>query len=77
MLAASQGCAVSIAYAVRRPGRLSRLILFGGFAVGGNKRSPQEREKRAAMVTLMRMGWGADDSGISPAVHLGDCARSD
>jgi pimeloyl-ACP methyl ester carboxylesterase len=61
VLAASQGCAVSIAYAVRRPGRVSHLILFGGFALGGNKRSPQERQKRAAMVTLMRMGWGADD----------------
>jgi pimeloyl-ACP methyl ester carboxylesterase len=61
VLAASQGCAVSIAYAVRHPGRVSHLVLFGGFALGGNKRSPQERQKRAAMVTLMRMGWGADD----------------
>jgi pimeloyl-ACP methyl ester carboxylesterase/DNA-binding winged helix-turn-helix (wHTH) protein len=61
VLAASQGCAVSIAYAVRHPGRVSHLVLLGGFALGGNKRSPQERQKRAAMVTLMRMGWGADD----------------
>jgi DNA-binding winged helix-turn-helix (wHTH) protein len=61
VLPVSQGCAVSIAYAVRHPGRVSHLVLLGGFALGGNKRSPQEREKRAAMVTLMRLGWGADD----------------
>jgi pimeloyl-ACP methyl ester carboxylesterase len=61
VLAASQGCAVSIAYAVRHPGCVSHLVLVGGFALGGNRRSPQEREKRAAMETLMRVGWGADD----------------
>jgi DNA-binding winged helix-turn-helix (wHTH) protein/alpha-beta hydrolase superfamily lysophospholipase len=61
VLAASQGCAVSISYAVRHPGRISHLVLLGGFALGGNKRSRQEKEKRTAMVTLMRMGWGADD----------------
>lgn len=34
----SQGCAVSIAYAVRNPSRVSRLILYGGFATGRLKR---------------------------------------
>ena len=34
----SQGCAVSIAYAVRHPKRVSHLILYGGFAAGANKR---------------------------------------
>ena len=61
VLAASQGCAVSITYAVRHPGRVSHLVLLDGFALGGNKRSRHEKKKRAAMVTLMRMGWGADD----------------
>jgi class 3 adenylate cyclase/pimeloyl-ACP methyl ester carboxylesterase len=61
LLGISQGCAVSIAYAVRHPERVSHLILYGGFALGGNKRSPEEREKRTAMGTLMRLGWGADD----------------
>ena len=64
LLGFSQGCAVSIAYAVRHPERLSHLVLYGGFALGGNKRSPEEREKRAAMATLMRMGWGANDPGF-------------
>jgi class 3 adenylate cyclase/pimeloyl-ACP methyl ester carboxylesterase len=64
LLGQSQGCAVSIAYAVRHPERVSHLVLLSGFALGGNKRSPQEKEKRAAMTTLMRMGWGANDPGF-------------
>ena len=56
----SQGCAVSIAYAVRHPDRVSHLVLYGGFALGGKRRSPQENERRNAMATLMRQGWGAD-----------------
>jgi pimeloyl-ACP methyl ester carboxylesterase len=57
----SQGCAISIAYAARHPERLSHLILYGGFALGGGKRSPGEHEKRKAMGTLMRLGWGMDN----------------
>ena len=61
LLGVSQGCAISIAYAVRHPERLSHLILYGGFALGGFRRSPAEQEKRKAMGTLMRLGWGMDD----------------
>ena len=57
----SQGCAVSIAYTVRYPERVSHLILYGGYALGANKRSPQERERRKALATLMRLEWGADN----------------
>jgi class 3 adenylate cyclase/pimeloyl-ACP methyl ester carboxylesterase len=64
LLGISQGCAVSIAFAVRHPHRVTHLILYGGFALGGKKRSPEEREKRNAMVTLMRLGWGSDDPGF-------------
>jgi pimeloyl-ACP methyl ester carboxylesterase len=46
---------------VRHPERLTHLILYGGFALGGGKRSPAEHEKRKAMGTLMRLGWGMDD----------------
>jgi class 3 adenylate cyclase/pimeloyl-ACP methyl ester carboxylesterase len=60
LLGISQGCAVSIAYAVRHPERVSHLVLYGGFALGGKKRAPAEKEKRNAMMTLMRLGWGAD-----------------
>jgi pimeloyl-ACP methyl ester carboxylesterase len=61
LLGISQGCAVSIAYTVRHPHRVSRLILYRGFALGGYKRSTEEREQRKAMATLMKLGWGTDD----------------
>ena len=60
----SQGCAVSIAYAVRYPERVSHLVLYGGFALGANKRSPEERERRKALATLMRLEWGVDNPAI-------------
>jgi class 3 adenylate cyclase/pimeloyl-ACP methyl ester carboxylesterase len=61
LLGISQGGAVAVTYAVRRPERVSHLILYGAFALGGKKRSPVEKEKRDAMKTLMRLGWGADN----------------
>jgi pimeloyl-ACP methyl ester carboxylesterase len=61
LLGVSQGCAISVAYAARHPERLSHLILYGGFALGGYKRSPAEQEKLKAMGTLTRLGWGMDD----------------
>ncbi|MGC2123316.1 MAG: alpha/beta fold hydrolase [Xanthobacteraceae bacterium] len=63
LLGISQGCAVAIAYAVRHPQRVSHLILFGGYAVGWAKRthSTVEKEQAAAMLTLMRLGWGQEN----------------
>ena len=61
LIGISQGCAVAVSYAVRHPERVSHLLLYGGFALGGKKREPQEKEKRNAMTTLMRLGWGADN----------------
>jgi class 3 adenylate cyclase/pimeloyl-ACP methyl ester carboxylesterase len=63
LLGISQGCAVSVAYAVRHPERVSRLVLLGGFAVGWRKRTRTEAEKEAgeAMLTLMRVGWGQEN----------------
>jgi pimeloyl-ACP methyl ester carboxylesterase len=63
LLGISQGCAVSIAYAVRHPERVSHLVLLGGYAVGWKKRAKTEAEKQAgdAMLTLMRVGWGQEN----------------
>jgi pimeloyl-ACP methyl ester carboxylesterase len=59
LLGISQGCAVSIAYAVRHPERVRSMILFGGYAQGWAARDdPEETAKREAMVTLTGVGWG-------------------
>ena len=63
LLGVSQGCAISIAYAVRHPERVTRLVLYGGFAQGAAKRarSAAEREQFAAVLTLVRLGWGQEN----------------
>ena len=63
LLGMSQGCAVSVAYAVRHPERVSRLILFGGYPwVGKSAPEPQaEKDAGDAMLTLMRLGWGQEN----------------
>jgi class 3 adenylate cyclase/pimeloyl-ACP methyl ester carboxylesterase len=63
LLGISQGCAVSIAYAVRHPERVSRLVLLGGYPLGWKKRARTEADKAAgeAMLTLMRLGWGQEN----------------
>ena len=61
LLGISQGCAVSIAYAVRHPERVRRMVLHGGYAAGWYHRAgPEERAWRQALVTLSREGWGQD-----------------
>jgi pimeloyl-ACP methyl ester carboxylesterase/DNA-binding winged helix-turn-helix (wHTH) protein len=62
LLGISQGCAVSIAYAVRHPERVSRLVLYGGFARGLRKRGSAKGIAMAdALATLMRQGWGQEN----------------
>jgi pimeloyl-ACP methyl ester carboxylesterase len=63
LLGISQGCAVSIAYAVRHPERVSHLVLYGGYALGWSSRprSESQKEEDAAMLTLMRLGWGKEN----------------
>jgi DNA-binding winged helix-turn-helix (wHTH) protein/alpha-beta hydrolase superfamily lysophospholipase len=58
----SQGAPVAIAYAVRHPDRVSRLVLSGGFAKGWHKRGSAADVARAeASITLIREGWGQDN----------------
>jgi pimeloyl-ACP methyl ester carboxylesterase/DNA-binding winged helix-turn-helix (wHTH) protein len=62
LLGVSQGAAISIAYAVRHPERVSHLVIYGGFARGRRKRgSPEELAKSDAVLTLMREGWGQEN----------------
>lgn len=61
----SQGCAVSIAYAVRHPERVHKLLLYGGYARGwGRRGDPREIELRQAMLTLIEQGWGQENAAF-------------
>jgi len=57
----SQGCAVSVAYAVRHPERVSKLVLYGGYTRGRRRRGQQGADQADALLTLMRQGWGQDN----------------
>ena len=63
LLGISQGCAVAIAYAVRHPERVDKLVLYGGYAMGRSHRnpSPQEELERTLLINLIRVGWGKDN----------------
>jgi pimeloyl-ACP methyl ester carboxylesterase/DNA-binding winged helix-turn-helix (wHTH) protein len=63
LLGISQGCAVSIAYAIRHPERVSKLVLYGGFLQGleARARTPQEREQANLIMTQMPLGWGMEN----------------
>lgn len=69
LYAASQGVPVSVAYAVRHPERVRRLILHGGYAQGRMVRgSANESETGEAILTLIRQGWGKPGSAFLTAL---------
>lgn len=53
LVAYSQSCAVAVAYAVRHPERVSRMVLYGGFL-----HNFRAQEEIAAMATLFAQTWG-------------------
>jgi pimeloyl-ACP methyl ester carboxylesterase/DNA-binding CsgD family transcriptional regulator len=63
LLGISQGAATSIAYAVRHPQRVSHLILYGGYAVGGAHQNadPDRMALYRAVQDVVRLGWGRDN----------------
>lgn len=62
LFALSQGCAVAIEFAVRYPERVSKLILYGGYAQGWRKHPERKLDAQAdALITLARAGWGRDN----------------
>jgi pimeloyl-ACP methyl ester carboxylesterase/DNA-binding winged helix-turn-helix (wHTH) protein len=63
LLGVSQGGAVAVAYAVRHPERVSRLILAGAYARGRGVRARTEQEQREAAIDLelARVGWSRQD----------------
>jgi DNA-binding winged helix-turn-helix (wHTH) protein/pimeloyl-ACP methyl ester carboxylesterase len=62
LLGISRGGPIAIAYAVKHPGRVTHLILYGAFAAGLNHvGKPHDLEARRALVSLMRLGWGLNN----------------
>jgi len=57
ILAYSQGCAVSVAYAARYADRVERLVLYGGFA----RNFREGANEVEAIATLIESGWGRDN----------------
>lgn len=59
LLGVSQGGAVAVAYAVRRPERVSRLILAGAYGRGRQVRARDDAERTEAALDLdlARVGW--------------------
>jgi pimeloyl-ACP methyl ester carboxylesterase/DNA-binding CsgD family transcriptional regulator len=67
LLGISQGAATCVAYAAKHPERVSRLLVYGGYARGALRRNlvpgPPEREFMA-IAELARTGWGKDNSAF-------------
>ena len=73
-LGISQGAAVAIAYAVRHPERVSKLILYGGYAQGRNKRGSAGRGRYGeGFLAIMRHGWGDEHSAFMKAFSSYSC----
>jgi len=63
LFGAGQGSMTSIAYAARHPRRVSRLVVYSGYARGVMKRNPTpEQQKHARLVAdLIELAWGQDN----------------
>lgn len=59
IFAASQGVPVSLAFAARHPERVTRMVLYGGYAQGRSVReNPEDKAQAEAILTFVRQGWG-------------------
>ena len=62
LLGISQGAAACIRYAIRRPERVARMILYGAYARGALRRgTPATEMAYRAMVDLAQVAWGKDN----------------
>ncbi len=57
-----QGGPTAIEFAARHPRRVGRLVLYGTYARGRNRRSvPMEPEKARLMLEMLQLGWARED----------------
>lgn len=84
-----QGGSIATAYAAKHPERVSKLILIGSIASGWPPPGEMVEEQFAALLTLVRLGWGKDnpafrqlwttlfkpDAGAEEAEYLNELQR--
>lgn len=61
LLGISQGAVTAIRYAIAHPQRVSRLVLYGGYARGWKRRGQEQKEHYRAVMQMIRLGWGRDN----------------
>ncbi|HNP34642.1 MAG TPA: alpha/beta fold hydrolase [Woeseiaceae bacterium] len=62
LFSVSQGSAIAINYALQYPERVSRLVLYGGYAVGAKGCENKDYfESYQAIATLIRRGWNSEN----------------
>jgi pimeloyl-ACP methyl ester carboxylesterase/DNA-binding winged helix-turn-helix (wHTH) protein len=65
LLGISRGGAIAIAYTVKHPERVDKLVLYGAFPMGlYHYGTPEEVEARRALISLTRLGWGHHDAAF-------------
>jgi pimeloyl-ACP methyl ester carboxylesterase/DNA-binding CsgD family transcriptional regulator len=64
-----QGGPTAIEFAAREPRRVEKLVLYGTYARGRNRRSsiPMEPEKARVMLEMMELGWAQEDHAFMRA----------
>jgi pimeloyl-ACP methyl ester carboxylesterase/DNA-binding CsgD family transcriptional regulator len=62
LVGVSQSGPTAIAYAVRHPDRVGRLLLYGTYLRGRLRRSEPERAEGEMLVSLVRVGWALPSS---------------
>ena len=64
LLGISHGAAVCIAYAVRHPERVARMVLCGGYARGALRRDDREAERVYHAIIILSSLWGSDNAAF-------------
>ena len=72
LFGASRGCSTCIAYAARHPERVSRVILYGGYARGRLRLGGLTETAAAdALLTLFRQGFAPENRAIRQMLKYG------
>jgi pimeloyl-ACP methyl ester carboxylesterase/class 3 adenylate cyclase len=69
LLGLSKGVAIATAYAARHPERVRRLILYGGYARGRERRNVEKEklEEIQMLSQMVRLGWGRENPAFRQA----------